>query len=435
MSDLRIPRGQTVKLDKVDGDLRIGNNVTIQASDGKKVTVAKGVHLEGKAFVDCDLECDSLESEVFVSTLKQANWGSNRARLELTGRYSGKIEVNGNLTVHKKLNVSHSVKVTGAINAEDIDVGGKILAAAITCSYMRVGGYAQIDGLFEAKTVEVGGKVYAPNIVKLGDLRVGGEAQVGGGSITGIINVGGHFTAETTLEFGELQIYGRGHLPANCTGKKISANGRLTVDGNIICNKLEIGGFVSVEGDCNAGKVEVGGKFQVSGSLTATEGVEGYGHIEIAGNFESETLHIGGKFEANRATTKEDAILSGKIVTKQGLKANSIIVKSGTKCDGSLIAKQIEVGKSQDMGYGTWGSMWQGKWAIGWGSAVTQDLYAHEVVIGPMSKVGRVFADIVKLEQGSAAQQVVYTSELEADYTVGICETPKKVTVLPAPPF
>ena len=112
MSDLRIPRGKTVTLDAVEGELTVGNNATIQAKDGKKIIVTKGVYLEGKAYVNGDLECDLLQSKVFLSKIKQANLGSSRARLELTGRYGGQLEVKGNLIVHKQLNVSHIVKVT-----------------------------------------------------------------------------------------------------------------------------------------------------------------------------------------------------------------------------------------------------------------------------------------------------------------------------------
>ena len=109
MSNLRIPRGQTVKLDVVDGEVQIGNNATIEASNGKNVVVTGGVYLEGKAYVNCDLECDILESRAFLSKSKEFDWDSERARLDVTGRYVGKLEVNGNLTVHKQLNVSHSV--------------------------------------------------------------------------------------------------------------------------------------------------------------------------------------------------------------------------------------------------------------------------------------------------------------------------------------
>ena len=150
MSDLHIPRGQTVTLDKVEGDLKVGNNATIQASNGKNVVVSGGVYLEGKAYVNCDLECDSIESGIFLSKHAEISSGGQRARLELTGRYVGKLEVNGNLTVHKQLNVSHSVKVKGSIDAEDIDVGGRIQADTIKCNRIRVGGRADIQHMFEA---------------------------------------------------------------------------------------------------------------------------------------------------------------------------------------------------------------------------------------------------------------------------------------------
>ena len=55
----------------VDGELKVGNNATIEASNGKNVIVTGGVYLEGKAYVNCDLECDSLESEIFLSKLQK----------------------------------------------------------------------------------------------------------------------------------------------------------------------------------------------------------------------------------------------------------------------------------------------------------------------------------------------------------------------------
>ena len=75
MSDLRIPRGQTAILDRVEGELRLGNNATIQASNGKKIIITKGVYLEGKAYVNGDLECDLIESEVFFSNLGEIKTG------------------------------------------------------------------------------------------------------------------------------------------------------------------------------------------------------------------------------------------------------------------------------------------------------------------------------------------------------------------------
>ncbi|HKM59696.1 MAG TPA: hypothetical protein VJY36_02365 [Candidatus Bathyarchaeia archaeon] len=435
MSELHIPRGQTATLDRVDGELRIGNKATIQASNGKNVIVTGGVYLEGRAYVNCDLECDIIESGIFLSKHKEISSNGQRARLDLTGRYVGKLEVNGNLIVHKQLNVSHSVDVKGSIDAGDIDVGGIIQAGAIKCGRIRVGGRADIEGTFEASSVDVGGKVAASGQVKLGDLNVGGEVEVGGGSITGNTRVGGKFTSKGQLEFGELLVYGKGSLPAGCKGRKVSTFGKLEVAGNITCDIIEAGGFVEISGDCYAQKVEVGGKLEVSGSLFVSDMLEGFGVIEISGNLESTNLHVSGKLEANKILVKEEADISGKTEAKQGLKAKTVTIRSGSRFEGVLISERAEVGKSADLSYGGWGVNWAAKWAAAGGMARVDDIYAAEVVVGPMCRVGRIFADTVRLEQGSAVEQVTYTDDLKMDFGAAVSETPKKVETLPKPPF
>ncbi len=410
MSDLRIPSGQIATLDKVEGELKVGHDARIQAENGKTIVVTKGVFFESSAKISGDLECDSLEC------------------------HRGRLEVNGNLTVHKRLDVGHSIEVQGIINAQDIDVGGKIFAGAIICNRIRVGGRADIQNAFEASSVDVGGKVNASGMVKLGDLRVGGEAEFGGGSISGNITVGGKFSSKQQLEFGELLVYGKGFLPANCKGHRVSTYGKLEVDGNLTCDFIEAGGSIEIQGDCHAQRVEIGGKLEVSGSLFSDR-VEGYGNTEIEGTLETNTLRISGKLEANKIIAREEADISGKIETDLGLKAKQLTVRSGSRCEGFLIGERVEVGKSADLSYVGWGMNWATKWAIAGGMARVDDIYATEVVIGPMCRVGRIFADTVKLEQGSAAEQVTYTNELKIDFGAVISEPPKKVTILPNPPF
>ena len=80
MPDLHIPRGQTATLDKVEGELRVGNHATIQAINGKNVLVTGGVYLEGKAYVNGSLECDSIQSEVFLSKTGELNAGELHTR-------------------------------------------------------------------------------------------------------------------------------------------------------------------------------------------------------------------------------------------------------------------------------------------------------------------------------------------------------------------
>jgi cytoskeletal protein CcmA (bactofilin family) len=413
MSDIHVRRGETATLDRVEGNLIVGSHARIEASNGKSVVVTggthvEGVHFEGSAEVNCNFECDSLEC------------------------HRGQLKVNGNLTVHKRLRVGHSVQVTGLIKAEIIDVGGKIEAGAINCDQIRVGGHAEIKSTFEASSVEVGGKIVA-GIVKLGDLNVGGEAEVGGGSITGHIRVGGKFLSKAPLEFGELLVYGRGFLPANCKGNKLSTFGKICVDGNMTCDQIQVSGSVEVLGDCHAERIEVGGKFEVAGSLFISDRLEGFGATEIAGNFEGTNLRVGGKFQANKIMVKEEADVSGKVETKQGLKAKQVIVRSGTQIDGPIIGERVEIGKSPDLSYGAWGPTWLTKWATMGGKA--QDIYAQEVMIGAMCKVARIFADTVRLEQGCAVEQVTYTKELKADFGVAIHKPPQKVLNLPSPPF
>ncbi|MGA3059391.1 MAG: hypothetical protein ABSD92_03375 [Candidatus Bathyarchaeia archaeon] len=434
MSNLRIPRGQTAVLDRVEGDLKLGYNARIEAKNGKNVMVTKGVYLEGKAYVNCDLECDSLESKTFLSKEITFKVLSNRQRLEVTGRHVGHLEMNGNLNVHKQLNVSHSVQVKGSIKAEDIDVGGRIQADSITCSRIRVGGRADVKSVLEALSVEVGGKMVA-GAARIGDLNVGGEAEVDGGSIMGSIRVGGKFISKSPLEFGELLVYGRGFLPANCKGHRLSTFGKITVEGDITCDYVQVSGFVEVLGDCHSEKIEVGGKFEVSGTLFVSDRLEGYGSIKIVGNFEGKNLRVGGKFEANKIMVNEEADVSGKVETKEGVKAKQLNVRSGTQIDGTIIGERVEIGKSADLSYGAWTSTWPTKWALTGGNVKVQDIYAMQVLMGTMCRAARIYAETIKLEHGCVVEQVTYTKELQTDSSVIICQPPQKTTILPPAPF
>ena len=435
MSDIHVRRGETATLDRVEGDLKVGNNARIEASNGKNVIVTKGVYLEGKAYVNCDLECDSLESKIFLSKETTFKVLSSKQRLEVTGRSVGKLEMNGNLNVRKQLNVSHTVQVKGSIKAEEIDVGGRIQADAVSCNRIRVGGRADIKNTFEASSVEIGGKIVA-GVVKIGNLNVGGEAEVNGGSVTGNIRVRGKFISKAPLEFGELLVYGRCSLPDNCKGYRLSTFGKINIDGNITCNYIQASGLVEVMGDCHAERIEVGGKFEVSGSLFVSDRLEGFGATEIAGNFEGKNLRFSGKFQANKVTVNEEADVSGKVETKEGFKSKQLNVRSGTQIDGALIGERVTIGKSPDLSYGAWVSTLPTKFLTLTGENVkVQDIYAQEVLVGTMCKAARIFAGTVKLEQGSAVEQVTYIKELKTDFGVAISQPSQKVTNLPPSPF
>ena len=49
MSDVRVERGTTAKLESVDGELKVASNARITAARGKLVTVTEGAYFEGNA--------------------------------------------------------------------------------------------------------------------------------------------------------------------------------------------------------------------------------------------------------------------------------------------------------------------------------------------------------------------------------------------------
>ena len=410
MSDVHVNRGETATLDRVDGYLIVANHGSIQAANGKPIIVTKGVAFKGSGAIIGDLECSTLLCH-------------------------GTLEVNGNLTVHTKLDIGHSIEAKGTIKAQDVDIGGKIEATSLICNRMRVGGTAEIDEIFEAQSVDVGGRVEADGTVRIGDLYVGGEAEVGGGAITGNIRIGGKFSANRPIEFGDLQVGCKGELPDNCKGHRISTLGKLTVEGTLECDIIEAGGYIEIDGNCQADKVEVGGKFSVGGALTVTDKLEGFGATEIKDNFAVQKLRISGRLIASRIEVKEDADISGRIETAQGLKAKTLIVRVGSRCDGPLIGERVEIGKSADLSWHGWSANWAQGWSMTGGMAKVDDIYGVEVILGPMCRADRIFADKVRMEQSSAAKQVTYISELSTTFGTAIAQPPIKVTELPKPPF
>ncbi len=217
MADYHVPRGATVKLDRVEGELTVGHHATIEASNSNLVSISGGAYFEGAAEIDCDFECDSLR----VSS-------------------GGILKVQGDLAVHKLLDVDHSIEVSGSIRAAEIDVGGRINARNLSCTLMRVGGKVEVTDKLEAESLNVGGKVEAPGVVTIRDFDVGGQAELGGGKISGKIHVGGKFEAESKLEFGDLWVIGRTSLGAGSKGTRISTNGKFSVSGDFECDEMEI---------------------------------------------------------------------------------------------------------------------------------------------------------------------------------------------------
>jgi len=415
MSDFQVPRGSTAKLDRIEGELKVGKGARIEAKNGNLVFVSEGVIFDGAAEVACNLECDSLRIG-----------------------HGGVLRIDGDLVVHKLLDVDHSIKAGGMIKAQDIDVGGRLNAKSLVCSKMRVGGTIEVTDSLEVQTLDVGGKVEAYGTVKIGDFSVGGEAKIGGGVISGNIRVGGKFEAHSQLQFGDLQVLGRTELAANSKGSKISSFGKLSVIGDIVCDEISIAGASEIHGNCKSKKISINGSLEISGSLEITEILEVNGSVEVVRDFLGENIRIGGRFRAGKAIVKNDVQVYGIVETSHGLKGKNIHVNSGSRVEGILIGGRVEIGKSA-FAIADWEKKWMGQTAafrlIGKQTRVG-DVYADLVHIGNYSRCGRVFAKVVELEDGCVVDEISYTDELKGVLERShITRFVTKVTSLPNPPI
>jgi cytoskeletal protein CcmA (bactofilin family) len=415
MSDVRVERGTTARLEHVEGNLKASRNARISAAKGNLVRVSGGAYFEGSAEIDCDFECDSLRVD------------------------RGRLKVTGNLTVRNDMDVAHSVEVDGAIRARRIDVGGKLLAKAISCERsVTVGGIVGVAEALEAESVEVGGKVAVSGNVKIKDLGVGGKAEVGGGSISGQVKVGGVFASSGPLQFGEMQVYGKCTLPAGCKGQKISTFGKLSVAGALSCEEIDVGGVTDVQGDCNAGKISVNGRLSIYGSLAVAGTLEANGSGEVGGEVKGTDLRVGGTFRARRVILSNEADIAGELETEQGMKAKSVTIRSGTRCKGPVIGGRVELGMSS-LAIANWRASWAGQSIqMRFVGRMTdaEDVYGEEVILGRNSRCRKIFAKRVEVADGCTVEQIIYTEELRGEnHKVFFNRPPEKVPSLPSFPL
>ncbi len=409
MADLRVSGGTTVKLGRVEGELKVGNDARIQSADGTAVVVTGGAEFHGNAEIECDFECQNL-----------------------TVHRSGKLRVNGNLTVNGPVDVSNSIVVEKLLKAETVDVGGHVNVHSLSCKRMRVGGTAEVSELLQAETVDVGGKIEARGRLEVKDLQVGGKAEVGGGAITGTINIGGKFESLSKLEFGELQIFGFGSIAAGSSGKKILTSGKLQAEGDLHCDEMEVNGVTLVAGDCDNVRVVVKGKFDVKGSLAVSERLDVHGSTDVRDTFNGGALLVNGRFSADKALVSGNAEVHGSIETRKGLKAKEVLVGSSSRCRGPIVAEVVEVGAS---GPGLSAFVWGQRLRVQAGTSQVDDIYSSRFVLGPGSRAGRIFSESVELGPGCDAEEVTYVTGLKVDAHVKIAHPVKKVDKLGEPPL
>lgn len=417
MEDTIVRRGETARLERVEGELRVGKGARIlPLRKGSDVVVTGGAHFEGDSNIASSFGCTSLEV-----------------------KRGGVLVVDGDLSVRGRLDVTHSVEAKGEIRAGEVDVGGRVKSRSLECSgFVRVGGRIRVEDKLSAKSLDVGGEVICGGKVSLGDLNVGGVVEVGGGVISGKTRVGGKFVSSSPLEFGELQVFGQISLPSNCKGKKVSSYGRLSVEGDFTCGELEIRGHASIDGNCKSVSVESTGRLDVVGAFVGGS-VVSTGDTKVSGELRCDDLKIAGSFGASKILVKNDLELLGRAEAKEGTWATSALVGSGSNLSGALVAKRVVVERSYGV-VSNWGSKFAGQVAvfrlIGKETRVG-DIYAGEVRLGRASRCGRVYAETVEFDEGCIMEEINYTRELRGplDKVHLNRPFPRKVATLPDPPL
>ncbi|MGH9918378.1 MAG: hypothetical protein ACRD6W_05860, partial [Nitrososphaerales archaeon] len=129
---------------------------------------------------------------------------------------------------------------------------------------------------------------------------------------------------------------------------------------------------------------------------------------------------------------------SGELETEKGLRAKSVVIRTGTRCRGALVGDRVELGKS-GLVVAHWGASWAGQSIMmrGIGRMTdAEDVYGADVVLGSHARCKRIFAETVELGDGCTVDQVTYTKELHRSGGRQFMTHPaEKVTELPTFPL
>lgn len=415
--DTVVKSNSTTTLGKVEGGLRVGANARLRAADGKTIVVTERAYFEGPVTIDCGFECESMRVE-------GRGFGPG-----------GDIKIHGDLTVHGDADITAHMEVFGDVKSENLDVSGHLKTSSLTSKRVRVGGHARIDGRLDAEAVDIGGHFSVVGTVRLASLDVGGHAEVGGGTISGNVKVMGHFESTAKLTYGELNVLGHIILPAGSVGERLSIHGDVRFKGDTSCKDIKITGVAKVSGNCVAETAEVFGKFEVSGSLKVSKGLRVFGSTEVKQQITCEELLLGGRLAAGSILVDTRADLAGDLDTTRGLKAKSVVVGKWSRTRGPIVGDEVSIGKRIDLDVGPWGYLWSGKWLHAGRMTRVEDVYGKSIEVEAYCRAERLFADVIRMDEGSMAEQVTYTSDLKLPGKYHLNEPPVKVAKLPNPPL
>jgi len=417
MPDTTIKPKSAATLGTVEGDLKAGANARLSAADGKKITVTGGAYFEGPVTIGSSIECRSLRVE-------GRGFGPG-----------GDVIIRGDLTVHGDADVVAHMQVEGEVKSENLDISGHFKSRSVASKRLRVGGHMNADGTLEAEAVDVGGHFTVSGAVKISSLDVGGHARIGGGDISGKAKIMGHFESSKSLAYGELDVLGHIRLPAGSTGNHLSIRGSVRFDGDTSCKDLKVTGVAKVGGGCSAETIDVYGKLDVSGPLNVSNELRVFGATEVKQQIQCGKLVLGGKLDAERVLVGDSAQIAGDLGTEAGLKAASIVVGRSSRVRGPLVGNDVLVGATVDLDAGPMSSLWSGKWLYVGRFTRVGDVYGKSVRLERNSQTRSVYAEVIRMDEGSMADQVTYSSDLKLPQKYHFNKPPTKAAKLPDPPL
>jgi len=405
MPETRVGPGEKVRLGTIEGDLEVSQGARIEV-DGRLV-VPGTAHFEGSSSVEGSLECRSLRVEDGTVQIRgdltvQETVRADDGGLEVTGAFRA-----GRVDVDKRL------RIGGPAAAEEFEVGGVFEGGStLTSPKVSVGGKLRLSGKLTGRELEAGGSVEVAE-VDLETLEVGGLVRLAGGEVRRSVEVGGRFAADGPFKFGNLDVGGVVQLRGPATGGRVSVGGMMMAEKDLTFEALKIGGMGTVQGNGAGRTIEVGGKFDVRGSLKLTELLEVGGAVAIGEELTGQRLSVGGSLTARRAVLSGEAEIGGSIATQEGAKAERFRLRHRSKATGPLVGNSVEI---------------ESKGRV-------EDIYGGRVELGRKSVARRIFANVVRLEEGCEVEEVEYVESLDLGRNVRCRQPPRKVDHLPPFPI
>ncbi|MDG6904267.1 MAG: hypothetical protein JRN20_00620 [Nitrososphaerota archaeon] len=250
-----------------------------------------------------------------------------------------------------------------------------------------------------------------------------------------------------------------GNLRVGRNARLESHSGKITVTGNMY---FEGGADVNCSLECDMLRVDHFGVVRIAGDLTVHSELDIIHSIEVSGAVNAGAITGEGKIHSDSIMAKKiranglmevktkliaeqavltgEADIAGRIEVSKGLKAKSVIIRSGSSYEQPIIAETVDVGESY-ANINSFQTDWMGQnismRLIGRESRVN-DMYATNVHLNAVARAGKIFGQNIQLEKGCIVDQIAYIGELQlpdSPKDTYIHHPPEKVEKLPDPPL